>query len=316
MGQIIGMTTLPFVADRYGRKAGMYALWLILACSVICESTATKWQVWFIAKLFSGIGVGSLQFLTPTYVSEVAPVRVRGFLLMMYNFWFSVGNTFAPVALQVLSTYAPDNFRTPIYTQWAQIGLMLIIYILLPESPIWCASRDLEERAKKNMRLIYRSVDDFDVDHQYEVLAQTLAHEKAEAVATGRSKWYAIFQGTNLRRTIASTWALTAQQVSGLTLFYTYSSYFFKTAGIADPFAVTCLTNGIQLVIIWVVAISVDYVGRRNICCGGLTTMLVAVTLIGILGVVKQSEVTNKLLVFFSCIFSEPTPSARCLFLI
>jgi MFS family permease len=80
----------------------MFALWLILAMSVLCESVAKKWQVWvgtadescvhsglhqFVAKLFSGIGVGSLQFVTPTYVSEVAPVRVRGLLLMLYNFW-------------------------------------------------------------------------------------------------------------------------------------------------------------------------------------------------------------------------------------
>jgi hypothetical protein len=33
--------------------------------------------------------------------------------------------------------------------------------------------------------------------------------------------------------------------------------------------------------------------------------MLVAVTLIGILGVVPQSNATNGLLVFFSCIFSK-----------
>jgi MFS family permease len=41
----------------------------------------------FVAKLFSGIGVGSLQFITPTYVSEVAPPRIRGMLLVLYNFW-------------------------------------------------------------------------------------------------------------------------------------------------------------------------------------------------------------------------------------
>jgi hypothetical protein len=35
--------------------------------------------------------------------------------------------------------------------------------------------------------------------------------------------------------------------------------------------------------------------------------MLVAVTLIGILGVVPQSNATNGLLVFFSCIFSKFT---------
>lgn len=36
---------------------------------------------------------------------------------MMYNFWFSVGAVFAPVALQLMSTYAPDEFRVPIDTQ-------------------------------------------------------------------------------------------------------------------------------------------------------------------------------------------------------
>ncbi|KAK6903354.1 hypothetical protein I203_106857 [Kwoniella mangroviensis CBS 8507] len=303
VGQIIGMTSVPFLASRYGRKPAMFLLWFVLACSVICESTAKKWQVWLVAKLLSGIGVGSLQFITPTYVSEVAPTRVRGFLLMMYNFWFSVGGFFAPVALQVMSTYAPENFRTPIYTQWSQIGIMLIIYIFLPESPMWCASRGLEERAKNTMRRIYRGVEGFDVDEQYQALALTIAHEKEVAMATGKDKWYAIFQGHNLRRTLASTWALSAQQVLGLTLFYTYSSYFFKTAGLSDPFAITCITNGLQLAIILIVAVSVDYVGRRNICCGGLTTMLIAVTLIGVLGVTPKSNASDKLLVFFSCIF-------------
>ena len=64
------------------------------------------------------------------------------------------------------------------------------------------------------------------------------------------------------------------------------------------------MQNGIQLVIILVVAATVDRFGRRNICCGGLSTMLIAVTLIGILGVVPKSDATNKLLVFFSCVYS------------
>jgi hypothetical protein len=203
---------------------------------------------------------------------------------------------------------------------------MLIIYILLPESPAWCASRNKEEKAKKNMRLIYRGVEEYDVDAQYEILAQTIAHEKQVAENSNQVKWHSIFRGVNgvsgkkrnkalvltfQRRTMVSTWALTSQQVLGLTLFYTYAAYFFKTAGIADPFAVTCITNGIQLVIILIVAASVDRFGRRNIACGGLTTMLVAVTLIGILGVVPQSKASNGLLVFFSCIFSKFAQSPK-----
>lgn len=99
--------------------------------------------------------------------------------------------------------------------------------------------------------------------------------------------------------------------------FYTYAAYFFQTAGIADPFAVTCITNGVQLVIILIVAASVDRFGRRRIACGGLTTMWAAVTLIGILGVAPDSSASDALLVFFSCIFSgSHSPSSMPIILI
>lgn len=34
------------LASQFGRKPAMYALWLILAISVTCESVAKQWQVW------------------------------------------------------------------------------------------------------------------------------------------------------------------------------------------------------------------------------------------------------------------------------
>lgn len=40
-----------------------------------------------IGKLFSGMGVGSLQFLTPTYVTEIAPPRIRGAIVLSYSWW-------------------------------------------------------------------------------------------------------------------------------------------------------------------------------------------------------------------------------------
>ncbi len=40
-----------------------------------------------IAKLLSGIGVGSLQFLTPTYIAEITPAQIRGALMVSYSFW-------------------------------------------------------------------------------------------------------------------------------------------------------------------------------------------------------------------------------------
>jgi hypothetical protein len=36
---------------------------------------------------------------------------------MLYNFWFSVGNFFAPLALKFMHDKTPHDYLTPIYTQ-------------------------------------------------------------------------------------------------------------------------------------------------------------------------------------------------------
>lgn len=45
-GQIIGMWSLPFIMDRYGRKIAMYIFVSVLVVSVIFESVADRWQLW------------------------------------------------------------------------------------------------------------------------------------------------------------------------------------------------------------------------------------------------------------------------------
>jgi MFS family permease len=138
------------LAAKFGRKWGMYILWLFLLVSVTLEVVARRWEVWvrisvyvgvelidqFVGKMFSGMGVGSMQFLTPTYVSECAPNRIRGITLILYSFWyvafdlvirpiqssayqnrFSIGQFFGPVALQVMSNTHPGEYLIPLYTQ-------------------------------------------------------------------------------------------------------------------------------------------------------------------------------------------------------
>jgi SP family general alpha glucoside:H+ symporter-like MFS transporter len=129
----------------------------------VIESVTKNWWTWLIAKLFAGIGVGSLQATLPVYISEHSPTQLRGFLINAYTLWvigwlsyrqgvcrnvgwpdfswFVVGQLMAPVALNELNATHPYDFKTAIYTQWAMIGITIIIYVFLPESPCeWSAS--------------------------------------------------------------------------------------------------------------------------------------------------------------------------------
>ncbi|KAL4789744.1 general substrate transporter [Aspergillus venezuelensis] len=304
LGQIIGMTGIAFLSDRFGRKPAMFTYWFILALSIMTECLAEDWRGWLAAKMIGGIGVGCLQSTIPTYISEVAPVRIRGAFLMCYSLWFTMGQFFAPVALQVLNTSNPNNYLTAIYTQWSQIGLMLIIYIFIPESPAWCANKGREIKAKKVLSLLYKGVDDYDLDYQYKLIAMNIEHERAMAAEQRNENWYAIFKGTDGLRTLVSLWTLMAQGLIGLGVFTSNGSYFFQQAGLEDPFKITCITSGINIFFSFVVIYLSDTTGRRLLACTGTTICWVANVAVGILGVAPQVRATDYLLVLFSCIWN------------
>lgn len=87
--------------------------------------------------------------------------------------------------------------------------------------------------------------------------------------------------------------------------FSTYGAFFFRQAGLSDPFAVTCIKSGIGLAMNIIAVLSVEKVGRRLFCCSGLTLMLLMNLAIGILGVQQRSTVVDNLLVFFSVMWCE-----------
>ncbi|KAH2224408.1 hypothetical protein KXV37_008005 [Aspergillus fumigatus] len=303
-GQIVGMASLPFLSSRYGRKIAVYTYWLILVGSVIAECTTRSWQGWLVAKLLAGIGVGCVQSTVPAYISEVAPTRIRGALLMAYSFWWTLGSFFAQVALQHLSRSDPTDYLTPVYTQWAQLGVMLLIYLLVPETPAWCVSAGKLDRAKKELLKLHRGVKDYDADHQLQVLVLAIEHERAVAIEQRREKWYAIFRGTDGLRTIISLWTNLSQQFIGLTLFGSFGTYFFQQAGIDDPFRVKVITSSIQIGTVLVLVAVVDFVGRRYLACGGTTLSWLSCVAIGIIGVTPRVKASTYIFVMFACFWN------------
>ncbi|KAH1300421.1 hypothetical protein KXV68_004896 [Aspergillus fumigatus] len=303
-GQIVGMASVPFLSSRYGRKITMYTYWLILVGSVIAECTTRSWQGWLVAKLLAGIGVGCVQSTVPAYISEVAPTRIRGALLMAYSFWWTLGSFFAQVALQHLSRSDPTDYLTPVYTQWAQLGVMLLIYLLVPETPAWCVSAGKLDTAKKELLKLHRGVKDYDADHQLQVVVLAIEHERAVAIEQRREKWYAIFRGTDGLRTIISLWTNLSQQFIGLTLFGSFGTYFFQQAGIDDPFRVKVITSSIQIGTVLVLVAVVDFVGRRYLACGGTTLSWLSCVAIGIIGVTPRVKASTYIFVMFACFWN------------
>lgn len=71
----------------------------------------------------------------PVYITEWSPVNIRGAMVLAYGFWNTIGNFLAPMILTIMHAVDPLDYKTPILTQWGFLGLMLPIFIWLPETP-------------------------------------------------------------------------------------------------------------------------------------------------------------------------------------
>jgi MFS family permease len=311
VGQVTGMTSLSFLSGKFGRKAAMWCIWVMLVGSIITECLAWAWPHWLVAKLLAGIGIGGIQTIIPTYLSEVAPVRIRGGILMLYTFWWSLGGLFGSVALQDLNARDSHNYLMPIYTQWAHIGLIFIFFFIVPESPAWCVSVGKIGQAKAELKRLNGNVKGYDIERQAEILVLIAEHERTIAIEQSRESWYSIFRGVDGMRTLISLWTILTQQFIGLTLFATFAAYFFQQAGLQNPFMITVITSSINIATVMIVVLIADSVGRRILACGGTTVCWLACIAIGVIGVVPQSSASNYVFVLFACVWSMFSPPLR-----
>lgn len=91
------MTHTAWVADRYGRRVallmgGVYALivsesWRDSPQCLVTLTVARSPVAWMFGKLLVGMSVGVSQVVVNPYVTEVAPNRCRGAIIVVGMAW-------------------------------------------------------------------------------------------------------------------------------------------------------------------------------------------------------------------------------------
>lgn len=79
---------------------------------------------------------------------------------------WSIGAFFAPLSLSLFKKTDPNNFKTPLFIQFGLLGVMAIIFVLLPESPWFLVTQGKLEQAHENLTLVNGGVKGYDVDYE------------------------------------------------------------------------------------------------------------------------------------------------------
>ena len=90
-GCVLGAVIAGNFSDKYGRKKALMMTAILFAISAVGSAIPSSLTQFVMARFIGGVGVGAASMLAPLYISEIAPEKIRGTLVTMYQLAIVVG---------------------------------------------------------------------------------------------------------------------------------------------------------------------------------------------------------------------------------
>ncbi|KAL2847396.1 general substrate transporter [Aspergillus pseudodeflectus] len=280
----IGAFIIPLVSDGLGRR---YALGL--SGAVCCAGVAVLYTcqtpgVFLAGKMVNAVGLGMSLTTSQTYVAEITPLKLRGFLLALQSFTLSLG-VFVAVLVGYSKVNEPteDSYRSLFAAAWAVPGLLVIIAFLIPESPLLQIQKNNVGKARNSLRKLHRKGKDIDalLNNAIRIRQEEQEMERVSQNMT----YHECFRGSNARRMRLVLYLNGMNQLLG-SAFASNSAYFLVSAGMStdDISLVMRLGLGLGLGTTIINLFLMAKTRRRTLLLGGTTVCILCYLPMGIAG--------------------------------
>jgi MFS family permease len=85
IGTIIGAMSAGIPGQRWGGRETLRVLAVFYVLSALGCAFATNWPMLLIARFIGGLGIGGSSVLGPVYIAELAPAKLRGRLVGLFQ---------------------------------------------------------------------------------------------------------------------------------------------------------------------------------------------------------------------------------------
>ncbi|GHV00829.1 arabinose-proton symporter [Bacteroidia bacterium] len=153
---MLGAAAGPFlglwVADKWGRKQGLLFSALLLMISAIgcaMADTVTWFVIW---RILGGLGIGLSSVISPVYIAEIAPTRMRGILATTNQLAIVIG-----ILISILVDYGLSfggHWRWMFGSVGIPVAAFFVFLAIIPNSPRWLMIRGRNQEAEKIIRSI------------------------------------------------------------------------------------------------------------------------------------------------------------------
>lgn len=239
-GAIAGAIISSPYADRKGRKPALFMVAVTAFVGAVMQAVSFgHLPVFYIGRFLEGIGLGAGTMLAPTYVAEISPRAIRGFLVGFFQLLLVMGGMMAYFINYGSLLHLPGkaSWIVPLATQAICPALLLISMLFCPESPRWLASRDEWDKAS----MVLSDVRRLPVDHAYvqqELLELRTQLDQEKEIMQGVGFWALNKEAwtipSNRKRSIMTCIMITFQQWSGTGAINYYAPMIFKDLGLSS----------------------------------------------------------------------------------
>ncbi len=264
LGALVGALVAGSMTERIGRRWSIIWAAILFTIGALVEALAPNTGVMIVGRLVVGFGVGVASMAAPLYAAEMAPARLRGRFVSMYQLAITFGILIADIVDQVLSS--GSQWRLMLGLSVLPSILLVLAMFPLPDSATWYLKAGRRDDAAGALRKV-RPGEDVQAD------LDGIAASLGESQAT----WREVFAARWRAPLVVGIGLAVFQQLTGVNAVIYYSDKIFAAAGFSTPAQQTAATTwsiGVVNVVATFIAIAfVDRLGRRPLLFAGLIGM-------------------------------------------
>ena len=268
------------IGDRFGRKPSLIFCAALFAVSSLASALPNALGPFAWARFAGGVAIGAASMLSPLYIAEIAPEKIRGTLVALYQLAIVAGILvvfFVNLQIQRLGDEA-WNLRVGWRWMFASLALPSVLFgvcmALVPESPRWLMKTGRRDEAR---RVLERVGGPDSAEREINQIEAALNEEQG--------RWSELFTTGYRRALMIGIMLAVFGQFSGINAIMYYAPEIFKAAGAGSDsaFSQTVIVGAVNLAFTFVAIWLVDRAGRKPLLIVGTLAQAVALVAVGLM---------------------------------
>jgi sugar porter (SP) family MFS transporter len=264
IGTIVGSILVGRPADRFGRRYILFVLAIFYFISAVGSAFAWSWVSFLLFRFLGGLAVGGASVVSPMYIAEISPARVRGRLVAVTQFNIVLGILLAFFSNFLIAglDLGAVEWRWMFGVEALPAAAFFFLLFLNPCSPRWLVAKGRIDEAKAVLETCGTDSGSIEKEIQEIQSSLDLEHHSLREPFFIRKYMKPIFLAVAIAM---------FNQLSGINALMYYAPYIFKMAGAGSESALlqTVAVGGTNLIMTMLALAVIDFFGRRKLMLVG-----------------------------------------------